>query len=226
MGEAMKPLIGITMNPDTRDGDRLGRLYSFYMEAVRAAGAVPVMLFDGQEEAEILAEKLDGLLLSGGDDVDASLFGEENLYSKSVDQARDCLEIACLNAFIHQGKPVLGICRGIQVMAAALGGTLWQDIEAQTGITHRFGERHSIIVREGSFLSKFLPEQVEVNSTHHQAVKALPPRFMVSAMAADGIIEAMEATDGRKLWAVQFHPERLFQQDDRMVGIFKKLIME
>lgn len=222
----MKPLIGISMNPDTRDGDRLGRLYSFYMEAVRAAGAVPVMLFDGQEEAGYLAERLDGLLLSGGDDVDASMFSEDNLYSKGVDVARDGLETACLHAFIERGKPVVGICRGIQVMAAALGGSLWQDIEAQTGIAHRFGVRHSIIVREGSFLSPFLPERVEVNSTHHQAVKALPPRFMVSAMSPDGIIEAMEATDSRKLWAVQFHPERLFQQDDRMVGIFKKLVIE
>ncbi len=222
----MKPLIGITMNPDTRDGDRLGRLYSFYMEAVRAAGAVPVMLFDGAEEAELLSKRLDGLLLSGGDDVDAAMFGEENLHSKGVDPARDSLEAACLTAFIGAGKPVLGICRGIQVMAAALGGTLWQDIETQTGIAHRFGERHDILVREGSFLSPVLPERVEVNSTHHQAVRALPPRFMVSAMSPDGIIEAMEATDGRKLWAVQFHPERLFQNNDRMVGIFKKLVME
>ena len=222
----MKPLIGITMSPDTRDGDRLGRLYSFYMEAVRAAGAVPVMLFDGAEEAELLSIRLDGLLLSGGDDVDAAMFGEENLHSRGVDPARDRLEAACLTAFIGAGKPVLGICRGIQVMAAALGGTLWQDIEAQTGVAHRFGERHDILVREGSFLSPVLPERVEVNSTHHQAVRALPPRFMVSAMSPDGIIEAMEATDGRKLWAVQFHPERLFQNNDRMVGIFKKLVME
>ena len=220
----MKPFIGITMNPDTRDGDRLGRLYSFYMEAVRAAGAVPVMLFDGAEEAELLSKRLDGLLLSGGDDVDAAMFGEENLHSKGVDPARDSLEAACLAAFIGEGKPVLGICRGIQVMAAALGGTLWQDIEAQTGIAHRFGERHDILVREGSFLSPVLPERVEVNSTHHQAVRALPPRFMVSAMSPDGIIEAMEATDGRKLWAVQFHPERLFRQDERMVGIFRMLL--
>lgn len=220
----MKPLIGITMNPDTRDGNRLGRLYSFYMEAVRAAGAVPVMLFDGEDEADYLAQRLDGLLLSGGDDVDAAMFGEENIYSKSVDRARDNLEAACLAAFIGENKPVVGICRGIQLMTAALGGTLWQDIEAQAGIMHRFGEWHSIIVREGSFLSPFLPERAEVNSTHHQAVRALPPRFMVSAMSPDGIIEAMEATDGRKLWAVQFHPERLFREDDSMVGIFRKLV--
>jgi putative glutamine amidotransferase len=88
----MKPLIGITMNPDTRDGDRLGRLYSFYMEAVRAAGGVPVMLFDGEDEAALLAQRLDGLLLSGGDDIDPSMFGEDNTHSRSIDARRDVLE--------------------------------------------------------------------------------------------------------------------------------------
>lgn len=219
----MKPLIGITMNPDTRDGNRLGRLYSFYMEAVRAAGGVPVMLFDGEDEAGYLARRLDGLLLSGGDDVDPAMYGEENIHSQCIDLPRDSLETSCLKAFITEGKPVLGICRGIQVMAAALGGSLWQDIKAQTGIVHLFDCRHEIIVRKGSALSRFLPERAEVNSTHHQAVRALPPRFMATAVSADGIIEAMEATDARRLHAVQFHPERLFKQDERMVGIFKTL---
>lgn len=220
----MKPLIGITMTPDTRDGDRLGRLYSTYMEAVREAGGVPVMLFDGQDEAALLAKRLDGLLLSGGDDVDAAMFGEQNAYSRGIDRVRDGLEAACIAAFAAEGKPVLGICRGMQVMAAALGGTLWQDIEAQTGVVHRFGARHDILVREGSFLSAFMPERVEVNSTHHQSVRELPPRFMVSAVSPDGVLEAMEATDGRPLWAVQFHPERLFRQDSRMTEIIKKLV--
>jgi putative glutamine amidotransferase len=220
----MKPLIGITMNPDTKGGDRIGRLYSFYMEAVRAAGGVPVMLFDGDDEAETLAKKLDGLLLSGGDDVDPALYGEDNLHSNLIDFPRDRLEAACISAFCDAGKPVLGICRGIQVMAAALGGTLWQDIPAQTGMPHPFGISHDVIVRDGTFLSPFLPERVEVNSTHHQSVRTLPPRFMVSAVSPDGIIEAIEATDSRKLYAVQFHPERLFQQDKRMVGIFKVLM--
>lgn len=219
----MKPLIGITMTPDTKDGDRLGRLYSFYMEAVREAGGVPVMLFDGPDEAPILARRLDGLLLSGGDDADPAMYGEENLYSRGLDEARDGLEAACIPAFSTEGKPVLGICRGIQVMAAALGGTLWQDIKAQTGVEHPYDCRHDILLREGTFLSRFLPERTEVNSTHHQAVRELPPRFMVSAMSPDGVIEAIEAIDGRKLWAVQFHPERLFRADERLIELFRLL---
>jgi putative glutamine amidotransferase len=220
----MKPLIGITMTPDKKDGDRLGRIYSFYPEAVRASGGVPVMLFDGEDEAAVLAERLDGLLLSGGDDLDPGLFGEENTHSKSVDSRRDALEIALVHAFCEKGKPVLGICRGIQVMAVALGGTLWQDIKAYTGIPHPSGINHEIIVREGTFLSPFLHERAMVNSTHHQAVRALPRGFMATAVSLDGIMEAMEATDSRKLYAVQFHPERLIQNDLRMLGIFKILI--
>jgi putative glutamine amidotransferase len=219
----MKPLIGITMTPDTRDGDRLGRIYSFYLDAVRAAGGIPVMLFDGAGEAGELAWRLDGLLLSGGADVNPSMFGEENTHSESVDDLRDAMETACITAFCEKGKPVLGICRGMQIMAAALGGTLWQDISEQTGAEHPAGKNHEIIVRGGTFLSPVLPERAAVNSTHHQAVRTLPPRFMVSAVSPDGVIEAMEASDGRRLYAVQFHPERLFQADARMLGIFKIL---
>jgi putative glutamine amidotransferase len=216
----MKPLIGITMCPDEKDGNRFGRLYSFYMDAVRAASGVPVMLFDGEDEADTLAKKLDGLLLSGGDDVDPSLYGEANLHSKLIDHPRDSSEWALLSSFCEAHKPVLGICRGIQVMAAALGGSLWQDILQQTGIDHKFGCNHSIIVRQGSFLSPILPEQAEVNSTHHQAVRTLPPRFMTSAVSQDGIIEAMEATDGRLLYAVQFHPERMLRKNEQIAKLF------
>ncbi len=219
----MKPLIGVTMTPDAKDGDRIGRIYSNYMDAVREAGGIPVALHDGADEAEDLAGRLDGLLLSGGSDVDAALFGEENLYSEGVDAKRDALEAACVKAFAAQGKPVLGICRGMQAMAAALGGTLWQDIHKQTRIDHGYNVMHPMIIRECTFLSPILSEHCDVNSTHHQAVRALPPRFMVAAMAPDGVIEAMQTTDGRRLYAVQFHPERLFQSDGRMLHIFRLL---
>ncbi len=220
----MKPLIGITMNPDTRDGDRLGRLYSFYMEAVREAGGVPVMLFDSAGEADILAARLDGLLLSGGDDVDPALYGQPNTASHSVDAGRDAMEVALLQAFMVAGKPVLGICRGIQLMAAALGGSLYQHIPDELHVPHPFGQRHEMLVRRGTFLSAFLPERVQVNSTHHQSVRALPPGFLTAAVAPDGVIEAMQAVDGSAVYGVQFHPERLYQDDVRMVELFRLLI--
>jgi putative glutamine amidotransferase len=220
----MQPLIGVTMTPETRDASRLGRLFVFYMQALRAVGCVPVMLLDGAEEAVALAQRLDGLLLSGGGDLNPALYAQENTHSLAVDDQRDALEIACVKAFCEAGKPVLGICRGMQAMAVALGGSLWQDILAQAGSEHPVGISHEIIVREGTFLAPFLPERITVNSTHHQAVRTLPPRFMVSAVSPDGIIEAMEATDGRRLHAVQFHPERLFAQDARMLGIFGTLL--
>lgn len=220
----MKPLIGVTTTPDNLDGDRICRLFASYMEAVREAGGIPVLLFDCENEAAILAKRLDGMMLSGGGDVNPSLYGEENLHSRLVDDPRDRAERALLTAFCAEGKPVLGICRGMQLMAVALGGSLWQDIRLQTGMDHVPNRDHVITVREASsFLSNILPSQVNVNSLHHQAVRTLPPRFTVSAEAPDGIAEAMEATDGRPLYAVQFHPERMAQNDGRMAGIFRVL---
>lgn len=219
----MKPLIGITMNPGVQDGRRFARIFTTYMDAVREAGGLPVMLFDAAGEAGELAKRMDGLLLSGGGDLNPALYGEQDAGSKSVDDSCDAMETALFRAFLEEGKPVLGICRGMQVMAVALGGNLWQDIEKQMGIKHLFGSDHEIIVREGTFLSPFLPERATVNSTHHQAVRALPRGFMTSAVSPDGIVEAMEAADGRRLYAVQFHPERLFQADTRMLGIFRIL---
>lgn len=219
----MKPLIGVTMNPDTRDGDRIGRIYSFYSEAVREAGCVPVMLFDGDDEADLMASRLDGLLLSGGDDVDPARFGQADLGSRGIDERRDAQEFALVHAFQAAGKPILGICRGIQVLAAALGGSLWQDIPSQLGIPHPFGIRHDVLVRPGTFLWDILGGRSEVNSTHHQALRDVPPGFLVAATAPDGIIEAMQRADGAPVYAVQFHPERLFREDERMVRLFRLL---
>lgn len=219
----MKSLIGITMTQDMYDGDRIGRLYSSYMEAVRAAGGIPVALFDGSGEADELAARLDGLLLSGGYDADPGMYGETNTHSIGIDDRRDAMEAECLHAFIAAGKPVLGICRGMQMMAVALGGSLWQDILKDTGIPHVADGTHELLVRDGTFLKPWLPERALVNSTHHQSVRALPKGFMLSAVSPDGVPEAMEATDGRKLYAVQFHPERLFSLDPRMLGLFRVL---
>ena len=219
----MKPLIGITMNPDIREGDRIGRIYSFYLEAVREAGCVPVSLFDGDDEAELLAHRLDGLLLSGGDDLDPAYYGQSDLGCRGVDSRRDALEFALTHAFLAIGKPLLGICRGMQVLAAATGGTLIQDIPSQLGIPHTYGQRHDIYVRPGTFLADFLPKQVEVNSTHHQSVDRLPPGFLLAAAAPDGVIEAMQAATGAPVYGVQFHPERLYQEDERLVELFRLL---
>ncbi len=221
----MKPLIGVTATPtyNERGNCRAAQLNSPYLDAVREAGGIPVMLFDGADEAETLAARLDGLLLTGGDDVDPALFGEENTASRGVDPLRDRLELACLHAFAAAGKPVLGICRGIQLMAVALGGDLWQDLPSQTATPHPFGSRHPIAVRPGSFLQPILGAETIVNSTHHQAIRRVPAGFLVSAAAPDGVLEAMETTDGRPLWGVQFHPERLLTEDPRLVALFRLL---
>ena len=221
----MKPLIGVTASPSlSKDGtSRVATLGTYYLEAVRAAGGLPVLLFDGENEAEALAARLDGLLLTGGDDVDPALFGEENCGSRDIDARRDALEIDCVRAFAAAGKPVLGICRGIQMLAVGLGGDLWQDIPSQTGIPHAFGSRHQIAIRPETFLHRILGTEATVNSTHHQAVRRLPQGFLAAAASPDGMIEAIADASGRRLWGVQFHPERLLAEQPAMVGIFRLL---
>lgn len=216
----MNKLIGITCNPAEVNGCRNAQLSHAYMDALRAAGGVPVALFDGQGDIAALVDRLDGLLLSGGADIDAGHFGQENQYSQDVDAVRDGFELALCRAFVLAKKPVLGICRGHQVIAVALGGTLVQDIQAQMGFAHPSPGEHEIVTRPDTAMRRLLGERHAVNSTHHQAVDTLPGGLMVSAISENGVIEAIEASDDRPIWGVQFHPERMYERDAAITGIF------
>jgi len=144
--------------------------------------------------------------------------------SENVDAARDSFEIKLCRAFSATGKPMLGICRGHQIITVAFGGTLHQDIGKELGVTHPNPWRHSLVIRPDTFLRGIFGAQHEVNSTHHQATLTTPPGFMVTAFAPDGVVEAMQAADGRPIYSVQFHPERLYRDDPAALEIFKLLI--
>ena len=197
-----------------------------YTQAIVRGGHQPLVVpyTDSAERVRRVVEMADALLLPGGaDDVAPHRYGEEPLPTMGpVNEERDRFEMALLAEAVRQRKPVLGICRGIQVINVFFGGTLWQDLPTQLSsytIEHQRPDQkwsgvHDIDIVPGTRMHQLLgTEKVMVNSTHHQAVRALAPGFVVSAQSAEGVIEAIESATLPVL-AVQFHPERLATGDD------------
>lgn len=179
-----------------------------YELAIRRAGGKPVSCYC--PSPRIPAE---GLLLAGGGDIDPALLGEENQGSSEIDTARDWAEFALVKAFLAQGKPIFGICRGQQVLSVAMGGKLSQDIGTDLGRFHAPPFQghdliHSVRTKEGSLLARLYGTTPLVNSWHHQAVSQPGDGFLVTAWTESGLIEAVEHTT-LPLLGVQFHPERL-----------------
>lgn len=188
----------------------------------RRAGAVPLLLTDLQDEAGSAAvlDVVDGLVLSGGADVAPGSYGETPLQPQwGGDAVRDAYETRLIEMAIERGQPVLGLCRGIQILNVALGGTLLQDINTQVEgtLVHRDWEpydelSHDVRVEAGSWVSEVYGGATEltVNTIHHQAIKDVAPSLTATAWAPDGIIEAVEhIDDARWLVGIQWHPEWL-----------------
>ena len=207
----MKPIIGITFSENIGNDPS-----NNYICAIEEFGGTPVTLYPGISE-DAYAD-IDGLLLTGGGDIHPSNFGESyHPTLKYVDEARDELEIPLCQEAIEADLPVFGICRGIQVMSVAMGGSLYQDIPTEypeEAVTHTAENhkdaRHEIEINE-SRLSKIVEKEIDaVNSAHHQAVKDIGEGFVVTAHCTeDGIVEAMEDPSKRFVIGVQYHPERM-----------------
>ena len=213
---------------------------SRYFTAAAEAGAAPVMIPLFVEDHDILREvydRLDGVLLAGGVDMHPFAYGESpHPRLGRTDQARDVVELALAQWAIADQKPILGLCRGAQVLNVVLGGTLWQDIEAQvpTAIKHdcfpnegyaRDYLAHEVAIAPGSRLdAAFEAASVPVNSMHHQAVKTLAPGLLASAYAPDGMIEAIESGTSHFLVGVQWHPEIFEDRDERTRRLFKSFV--
>lgn len=236
----MRPLIGISCSVVQRN-EPLRPLFAVsqsYALAVQRAGGIPVLV-PPQGDAEAvreLCDRLDGLLFSGGGDIDPAHYGEELLpICGSVEPLRDELELILARAALDEGKPVFGICRGMQLLNVATGGTLYQDITAQRPgapahkTTDYQGKRdvttHSITVQPDSLLAGILGTAAHpVNSFHHQAVKQPGSGVELVAWSEDGIPEGMVIPDHPFALAVQFHPEELVLVDPASQRLFDAFV--
>lgn len=235
----MRPIIGVTTSRHTLterlDKDRVYLAFVTYTSMVRAAGGIPVSLTPGAvDEVPALIDRLDGLLLAGGGDVDPARYGgatHESVYG--IDPARDEYEIALVRAARERRLPTLCVCRGMQVLNVALGGTLIADIGTHGPglIDHRridqpaATRQHTVGLDPNSSTAMALgAATVTVNSLHHQAIGDLAPGLVVTGRAPDGIIEAVAPTDDWPMWAVQWHPESLGADDEPSFRLFDQLI--
>ncbi len=228
----MRPIIGMTA---CQEDQKIYKTNNTYVRAVLRAGGVPVLLPVGgrPEDCGRLAAMVDGLLIPGGLDVATQFFGEEPVKEVTcIDRVQDTFELELIRQAAALGKPMLAICRGLQVVNVAFGGTLYQDIPTQCpqAMGHRqetasrSEEYHTVDILPGTALAAALGEgPLLTNSYHHQAVKDLAPGFIVSARAKDGIIEAIEDRNGSIL-GVQWHPECMEERHPRFRQLFTAFV--
>ncbi len=230
------PLIGVTTSITVDKTPERAYVNSAYLHAVQQAGGVPVALPPQLSAASMrrLTENLQGLLLTGGGDMDPARFGEAphaTLYD--VSPARDTLEISVLQLALDRGLPVLAVCRGLQVLNVALGGSLYQDVGTDPGTQMPHSQReprdqptHKVRVTPGCRLAAALgTEELEVNSMHHQAVKRLGRGVTAVAWAPDQLVEGAEMHDpSRFVLGVQWHPEELVGHSEPARRLFAALV--
>ena len=238
----MKPIIGITPSAqlDTLAHGTFLRycISAPYVRAVETAGGVPVILPPQRDAIDEFAAVIDGLLLSGGPDVDPARYGDNYVHAATcgIDPNRDQFEIDLFGAALRHDIPVFGICRGIQLMNVALGGTLIQDVSTEhpgaADVGHRQHERgledwavgHQTFAVDPAPLPIFGNNGLGVNSFHHQAIRDLAPDLMPVATSPDGLVEAVVMRTNPKVFGVQWHPELMFERDDAHLRPFARLV--
>ena len=221
-----RPVIGITSSMS----DSFVRMRRNYFDAIEQAGGIPVFMphTGGAEDAEKFLSFCDGILFAGGDDVDPKYYGEEIKFDNvETTPIRDDFELALAEILKKDNRPILGICRGEQILNVAFGGSLYQHIDG-----HRQDERGAINERsakvtEGTLLRELAEaDDIKTNSFHHQAVKDIAPGFVVAARADDGTVEAIEPAErtDRFFLAVQWHPEYFYKTDKCAANIFEAFV--
>lgn len=232
-----KPVIGVSWMEDQEDGE-WSEDYQAYLTGVEEAGAeaVALPLYNDEEEAKAALEELDGVVFTGGDDINPALYGEEVLdVCEAIDNKRDTSDMALMKAAIEMDVPVLAICRGMQMLNVVQGGSLYQDLPTQLGedVQHRDPNQedfvwHDVTVDEDSLLYDAMGETtLKFNAWHHQGVKELGDGLAVKATTADGLPECIEMTDKTFILGVQCHPEwhiDPYYGDEEYIAIFEALV--
>jgi putative glutamine amidotransferase len=244
----MKPLIGVTGY--YVDHSEIGKeglrglpgqdmaIFSYdYIRSLQRAGATVVLLpIEEADQIDSTLNQLDGLLLAGGADINPLYYGDiPQSYLGTVEEERDNFELNLARQALERDIPILGICRGLQVLNVAAGGSLYQDLEHEMGPEHfhareqfrKWQGSHSVNLREGRKIYEAIGEKsLMVNSFHHQAVKTLGRDFEVSAWSFDGVIEAIESKAHHYVAAVQWHPEMMSERDVLQQRLFNHFVNE
>ena len=234
--KALKPLIGLTASLD--DSGKSYHIYKTYMDSVARAGGIPVMLGMIRDEKDLakVTACFDGFLFVGGPDVLPQNYGQETMLAcGEVSPDRDAAEIALYHAVIAADKPIFGICRGIQLMNVAAGGTLYQDIQTQVKAevplqhnqcTPSYIATQKITVVPDTLLADILggKPSVFMNSHHHQAVRDIAPGYKRCAFTSDNVTEGIYMPNRRFVLGVQWHPERLSAESDDAAALFRAFV--
>lgn len=237
----MKPLIGLTPTPQVEVMEhgtfRRHALSDHYSKAVEAAGGIPVMLPAHYAAVAEMLDRIDGLIITGGGDIDPAQFGQDpHEKTGDIDAERDAFEQAMFHEAIQRDMPVLGICRGLQIFNVALGGTLYQDVADLVADSQEHRQQSLGVHAEESFQTAVLTDgenplrtmvngdAFEINSFHHQNIDRLADSLQAIAHTEDGVVEAVYNPDMTYGMAVQFHPEMLAHKRAEHAAIFTSLV--
>ena len=229
----MKPVVGVI--PLWDDEKNSIWMLPGYMEGIRKAGAIPIIfpLTDNEEEICCVMDMVQGVLFTGGHDVSPQMYGEAPIDESVICcDIRDRMEKIVLELALKQNKSVLGICRGIQFINVALGGTLYQDLPSQYDSKIEHHQKppydipvHDVYLVKGTPLYKLVEkEKLSVNSYHHQAIKTVAPSLSVMATSTDNLVEGVYKKDKKFFWALQWHPEFAFEKDEIQRKIFEEFV--